>query len=129
MKKLGFISLILFLFILDGCKTSNDADFEVLEGEIISISCPDKVISGDKVKINVQFRGLNGCSEGFNITSQTIGQTVTLKAFFKQPSDGRICTEILPVHNLTYTFFADFAGVYFFQSAQDVNIADTLSYY
>lgn len=128
MKKLAFLFLLL-LVLLDSCKTSGDSDFEVLEGDIISISSPENAISGDNVKIVVQFYGMNGCSKGFNIKADKVGQTVTLSAFYTQPVDSRVCTEILPAHKLTYTFFADFPGVYFFQSARDKTIGDTLTVY
>lgn len=124
-----FFPVILLLLLLDACKTSDDANFEVLEGDIISISSPDKAISGDNIQIEVQFHGVNGCSEGFNITAHTVGQTVTLSAYYKQPLEPQTCTEVLPAHKLNYTFFADFPGVYFFQSAQDIKIADTLTIY
>ena len=129
MKNLYFILVIFSISVLDSCKTSNNSDFEVLEGEIISISCPEKAISGDNVDVIVQFRGMNGCSEGFTIKANTVGQTVTLSAFYKQPLNTKYCNEISPVHTLTYSFFTDFAGVHFFQSAQNNSIADTLTVY
>lgn len=125
---LKFILIIGLLFSLS-CTNNKSSDFEVIESNIISITGPKTSISGEKVQIEVQFYGRNGCSTPFNITAATVGQTVTLQAYYKYPEDGRNCTEILPLHELTYTFFADYPGVYFFESKKDPTIRHTLTVY
>lgn len=109
------------------CKTSSDAEFEVIQSEIIHITAPDKVNSNQQVAVEVSFYGRNGCSEPYNIKATQVGQTIRLTAFYKQPIAPMIsCTEILPLHTLTYMFFADLPGAHFFQSANNNAIADTL---
>jgi len=124
-----FVPILSMLLLIASCKTSKDSDFNVKEGEIISIISPKNTNSSEDVKIDVVFTGLNGCSQGYNIKAEKVGQTIVLRAYYSFPNDGRACTEILPTHKLTYTFFADLPGTYFFQSAQNNLIADTLVVY
>ena len=121
--------LILGLLLLSGCTTNKSSGFEVFEAEIVSITGPKTSISGTSIKIEVKFYGRDGCSTPFDITSTTVGQTVTLQAYYKHPTDDRMCTEILQLHELTYTFFADYAGVYFFESKKDPTIKHILTVY
>lgn len=127
MKKPLFY-ILTFIFILTSCSTGTGDDFEILQSEITQITCPVSAISNNEVKIRVQFPGVNGCSEAYDIKANKVGQTITLSAYYKQPDLGE-CTEIYPSFELDYTFFADLPGTYFFVSEMNPNIADTLVVY
>ena len=120
--------ILIGLISFASCTSNKGESFEVLQSKIIQIKSPETAISDHEVKIKVKFSGINGCSEPYNLKADKVGQTITLRAFYKQP-DTEICTEILPVFELDYNFFADLPGTYFFVSEMDPSIADTLIVY
>lgn len=127
MKKQLIYILAIAIFIAS-CTSNKGDSFEVLQSKISQITSPETAISDHDVKIKVKFPGMNGCSEAFNLKADKVGQTITLRAFYKQP-DTEACTEILPIFELDYAFFADLPGTYFFVSEMDPSIADTLIVY
>lgn len=122
-------TIVFSLLTIVSCTSNANGEFEVMEGTIVSIATPSTAISGSNVQIEVSFQGMNGCSIPFNIKADQVGQKIKLRAYYKQPNDGKMCTEILPLHKLTYTFFADIRGVYFFESDSDPSITSTLTVY
>jgi len=121
-KYLFIILPIVFI----SCQSSSSK--QVIESSIISINGPEKAIVGDNVEIEITFNGGNGCSEPYDIKAEKVGQTIMLRAYYLQPTNQN-CTYILPLYKLKYTFFADLPGPYFFISAQDNQVADTLVVY
>lgn len=117
--------IILSIFFVS-CQSSSSK--QVVESNIVSIKAPEKAIVGDNVEIEVTFHGGNGCSEAYDIKAEKVGQTIMLRAYYLQPTN-QTCTYILPEFKLNYTFFADLPGPYFFISAQDNQVADTLVVY
>ncbi len=129
MKFICFILLSVNLVCFESCTNNSDSTIEVIESQIISISCPSTVNSGNNVEVKVQFTGENGCSKPHNIKAKKVGQLIQLQAFYSRPKNPEICTTELPIFTLSYTFFADLPGPYFFQSAGNSLIADTLTVY
>lgn len=121
--------LLSSLLFSGACSNNNEEPTEIIEAEIATITVQESAITGENISVEVAFYGRDGCSTPYNITANKVGQTITLRAFYSYPTDERNCTEILPLHRLTYTYFADMGGVYFFSSQQNASIADTLRVY
>ena len=123
------LPIIGLFFLVGSCKTSSNSDIEVIEGEITSISCPTSAISSNDVKIEVVFSAKNSCSTSYNIKATKVGQTIRLRAYFSIPKGIQVCNNNNTSHKLTYIYFPDLPGNYFFQSGQNRLIADTLVVY
>lgn len=125
MSKSVFL-VLLTLFLISGCTSNKDSDKEAREASIISISGPSEVISGQTATIEVQFPGVNGCSEKFQLKTEQVGQYIYIRAYYLQPVEPVVCTEQLPIFKLNYRFYTDMGGTYFFVSEQNDTIKHTL---
>tara|TARA_R110002050_G_scaffold204327_1_gene339618 strand:+ start:111030 stop:111374 length:345 start_codon:yes stop_codon:yes gene_type:complete len=110
------------------CTTKKDANTQVLPAEITAITAPKTAVSDTDVKIKVDFWGPDGCSSAYNLKAEKVGQTITLTAYYKHTVE-TACTMALVPLSLEYSFFADLPGPYFFISATNNSIADTLVVY
>jgi len=121
---IGLASVLAF----GSCTSNKDATFQVLEAEITSITVAESAISDTDVKVIVNFSGPDGCSSAYNIKADKVGQTITLKAYYKHEEGGACTASLIPL-TLDYSFFADLPGPFFFISATDNSVADTVVVY
>jgi hypothetical protein len=131
MKHMKPTNLLLFesLLFTVACKTEDDATIEVHEATILKISVTETAIVDDDVTVRVSFYGPDGCAEPYNIKAEKVGQTVTLRSYYSKSTEDKACTSTLVELSLDYTFFADLPGPYFFISAQNNTVSDTLTVY
>ena len=120
---------ILGLLLTESCTTNTDTSPEINETSITAITAPKNAIVNDKVDIVIDFYGPNGCAEAYNIKADKVGQTITLRAYYSIPNTEMACTQALVPLQLSYSFFADLPGPYFFISSMDNTISDTLIIY
>lgn len=96
MKKITFATLFLIgLLINSGCDT--EIELESVEGNILSISAPERARVGQTIVAEIEFEGRNGCSRPKEATYGQENNVYRTKAFYTHPKDGRVqCTEEVP---------------------------------
>lgn len=115
------------LFFLLGCETNEEANGNVYETPVLDISCVEKTIVGQSIKVKVDFMGPDGCSSAYQLKADKVGQTISLRAYYLKKEG--LCTMATVPLTLDYEFYPDLPGGYFFVSQSDNRISDTLTVY
>ena len=116
-KTMKPILIITCLFLFACTKENDDDDMVISTGSIYKIETLREITLGQTDTIEVTFSGgFNGCAVADRLETLLIGNTTTIRSFYQYPKKSQICTQILPVHMLKFTYKPTVKGTFTYKS-------------
>ncbi len=108
---------LLFLIFIYFTSCKNDKSMIISTGNIISIKSLNEISLGQNDTILVTFSGgNNGCNSPDHLEVKQSDSLITIKAYYKHPKSYDICTDNVPIHNLTYIYKPISKGIITYKS-------------
>ena len=107
------ITVVFILFnLFVGGERLSQPEYDILKGQILSVSTPDSVAFGDTVYVSVSFSGgTNGCAKADHLKVDSEDNLLMIEAYYNYPQKPEMCAMYVPTHKLIYKFVPTRKGI------------------
>lgn len=104
-------SLFGLLLLSSGARECSSDGFTKHLGQVIAFDVAEETRAGDRVEISVTFEGgNNGCAEADRLETTFENDTLFIEAWYRTPTEEKVCAMVMPVHQLVYEFTTERSG-------------------